>query len=103
MLFDEQIDETKPLTITHPIDTWKKITFTNYFVKTLTTQIIEKGKVIYEMPKLKDIATYARGEMDTFWDEYLRIDSPHIYKVDLSDKLLALKTEMLSNVKKGTM
>ena len=103
MLFDEQIDESKPLTITHPIDTWKKITFTNYEIKTLTTQIISKGKVVYSMPKLKEIANYARSEMLTFWAEYLRIDSPHIYKVDLSDKLLALKTEMLSNVKKGTV
>ena len=102
-LFDEQIDESKPLTITHPIDTWKKITFTNYEIKTLTTQIISKGKVVYSMPKLKEIANYARSEMLTFWAEYLRIDSPHIYKVDLSDKLLALKTEMLSNVKKGTV
>ena len=103
MLFDEQIDESKPLTITHPIDTWKKITFTNYSIRTLTTQIISKGKVVYNMPKLKEIATYAKQEMSTFWDEYLRIDSPHIYKVDLSDKLLALKTEMLSNIKKGTI
>ena len=103
MLFDEQIDESKPLTITHPIDTWKKITFTNYTIRTLTTQIIAKGKVVYDMPKLKEISTYAKQEMSTFWDEYLRIDSPHIYKVDLSDKLLALKTEMLSNIKKGTI
>ena len=51
--------------------------------------------------KLKEIKEYAKGEMATFWDEYLRIDSPHIYKVDLSDELLALKTSMLENIRKG--
>ncbi len=102
MLYDEEIDETKPLTITHPVDTWKKITFTNYTVKTLTMQVIKGGKVVYDMPKLKEIASFAKSEMSTFWDEYLRIDSPHIYKVDLSDKLLQLKNEMLSEIKKGT-
>ena len=41
------------------------------------------------------------GEMDTFWEEYLRIDSPHIYKVDLSDELLQLKKSMLDSIRKG--
>jgi nicotinate phosphoribosyltransferase len=52
------------------------------------------------MPKLKQIKEYAKEEMATFWDEYLRIDSPHIYKVDLSDNLLALKTKMLDDIRK---
>ena len=101
MLKDEVIDTSKPLTITHPLETWKKITFENYSIKELTCQIVKDGKLVYNMPKLKQIKEYAKGEMATFWDEYLRIDSPHIYKVDLSDKLLALKTSMLENIRKG--
>ncbi len=101
MLKDEVIDETKPLTITHPLETWKKITFTKYKIRELTIKIVSGGKLVYKMPTLKDIKTYSKGEMDSFWDEYLRIDKPHIYKVDLSDKLLALKTSMLDNIRKG--
>lgn len=101
MLMDEVIDDSKPLTITHPIETWKKITFTNYTVKTITEKIVENGKLVYQMPKLKDIKNYAKEEMQTFWDEYLRLDTPHIYKVDLSDKLLKLKTDMLEEIRKG--
>lgn len=101
MLKDEKIDETKPLTITHPIETWKKITFENYYVRELTVKIVENGKLIYKMPKLKEIAEYAKSEMASFWDEYLRIDAPHIYKVDLSDELLKLKTDMLEKIRKG--
>lgn len=102
MLKDETIDVTKPLTITHPIETWKQLTFTNYFVKELTQTIVKDGKLVYDLPKVKEIKKYAQSEMTTFWDEYLRIDKPHIYKVDLSDKLLTLKTEMLAEIRKGT-
>ncbi|MBR2376287.1 MAG: nicotinate phosphoribosyltransferase [Clostridia bacterium] len=101
MLKDEVIDETKPLTITHPLENWKKITFTKYKIKQLTTQIVKGGELVYKMPALKEIKAYAKGEMESFWDEYLRIDKPHIYKVDLSDELLALKTSMLDNIRKG--
>lgn len=102
MLMDEEIDLTKPLTITHPIETWKKITFNNYNIRVLTQTIVKDGKLVYDMPNVKEIKKYASSEMSTFWDEYLRIDAPHIYKVDLSDKLLSLKTEMLSEIRKGT-
>ena len=100
MLKDEEIDTTKPLTITHPLETWKKITFNDYKVRELTIKVVEKGKLIYEFPTLKEIKSYAQSEMNSFWDEYLRIDKPHIYKVDLSDKLLALKTKMLDDIRK---
>lgn len=99
-LFDETFDTSKPLTITHPIETWKKITFTDYEIKELSVKIIEDGKLVYKFPSVKEIAKFAKEEMQSFWDEYLRLDRPHVYKVDLSDKLLNLKTEMLSNIRK---
>lgn len=102
MLQDEEIDTSKPLTITHPLETWKTLTFSTYTVKTLTIKVVENGKLIYKMPKLKEIAKFAKEEMASFWDEYLRIDVPHIYKVDLSDKLLNLKTTMLEDIRKKT-
>ncbi len=100
MLFDETIDESKPLTITHPIETWKKITFNNYKIKELSVKVVEKGKLVYKLPSVKEIALYAKTEMQSFWDEYLRLDRPHIYKVDLSDRLLKLKTDMLAEIRK---
>ncbi len=101
MLQDENIDTNKPLTITHPIETWKKITFTDYSIKELTVKVVENGKLCVELPSLKEISAYAKQEMNSFWDEYLRIDKPHIYKVDLSDKLLSLKNGMLEEIRKG--
>ena len=51
------------------------------------------------MPSLKEIKEYAKGELETFWDEYKRLDSPHIYKVDLSDALYELKNSMLASIR----
>ncbi len=99
-LYNEKFDESKPLTITHPIETWKKITFNDYTIKELSIKIIENGKLVYKFPTVKEIASFAKKEMQSFWDEYLRLDRPHVYKVDLSDELLKLKTEMLSKIRK---
>ena len=95
----EEIDESKPLTVFHPIETWKKTTFEKYRLRELLVPIILGGVTVYEFPTLKEVAAYAKSEMDSFWDEYLRIDQPHIYKVDLSDKLYALKTGMIGEIK----
>ena len=63
--------------------------------------IIENGKLVYRLPKLSEIREYAAKDKDTFWDEYKRLDQPHVYKVDLSDGLYALKTEMLDKIRRG--
>ena len=51
------------------------------------------------MPSLKEIKEYAKQEIDSFWEEYKRIDSPQIYKVDLSDSLYELKRRMLTEIR----
>ena len=97
----EKIDFSKPLTLYHPVERWKKITFENYTVKELPVTIVKDGKLVYDMPTLKEISAYAKKEKESFWDEYKRLDQPHIYKVDLSDELYALKTEMLEKIRRG--
>ena len=49
----------------------------------------------YTLPTLSEISEYAKREMETFWDEYKRLHSPHRYKVDLSKPLYELKRGML--------
>ncbi len=98
-LRDEKFDTTKPLTIYHPTERWKSITFENYTMRELSVKIIDNGKLCYDLPKLKDIAKYAKEEISTFWEEYTRIDNPHIYKVDLSDGLYELKTSMIKQIR----
>ena len=77
------------------------MTLCDYEVRPLLAPIFENGEMVYHLPTLSEIAQYARNEMDTFWDEYKRLDQPHVYKVDLSDELYALKTDMLDKVRRG--
>lgn len=100
-LRDEKFDFTKPITLTHPTERWKTITFTDYIARELPIKAVENGKLAYNTPSIKEIADYAKKETETFWDEYKRLDQPHIFKVDLSDGLYALKTDMLARIRKG--
>ena len=96
---EEEYDESKPLVLTHPTERWKTITFDNYELRSLHADIVKDGKLVYDMPSLSEIKKYAERELSTFWDEYKRLDKPHVYKVDLSDALYELKTAMLESIR----
>ncbi len=91
----ERIDESQPLTIFHPVDTWKKMTITDYTVRSLRTPLVENGKRVAPPQSVMEHAAYFKKEYARFWEEYTRLDMPHIYKVDLSASLYALKQEMI--------
>lgn len=92
-------DGKAPLVLTHPTERWKQIEFDDYTVRSIQVDVIKDGKLVYDMPSLKDIKAYAEKELASFWDEYKRLDRPHVYKVDLSDKLYELKKEMLETIR----
>ena len=96
---EEEYDTSKPLVLTHQTERWKKTTFENYSLRSLLVDVIIDGKLVYKLPKLSEIKKYAQEELESFWDEYKRLDSPHVYKVDLSDKLYELKSDMLAKVR----
>lgn len=100
-LSHETYDESKPLTIYDPINTWKSMTLTNYTMKDLHVQIFNKGECVYESPSLAEIQKHCAEEMDTFWEQYKRLLNPHRYKVDLSDSLWMLKNSMLQGYRRG--
>ncbi|MBE5817105.1 MAG: nicotinate phosphoribosyltransferase [Clostridiales bacterium] len=95
MLDHEQIDTKKPLTIFHPVDTWKKTVITDYTIREMLEPVYINGEKKYTPRKVLDIREYARKELDTFWEEYKRIVRPNEYKVDLSQELYDLKHRLL--------
>jgi nicotinate phosphoribosyltransferase len=97
MVHSETIDTKKPLTIFHPHDTWKKKTYENYSVKEMHQVIFEAGKLVYQIPSLKETREYVVRELNTLWEEIRRFDNPHIYYVDLSKKLWDIKQKLLPN------
>ncbi len=98
-LHDEEIDQTKPYRIFHPIHTWKQKELTNFYARPLLVKIFDQGKLVYDLPNLEDIKIYSKKEVDKLWDEMKRLINPHKYHVDLSKKLWNTKYELLSQYK----
>ena len=101
MLDDETIHEGNTLEIFHQQETWKRKVLYDFHTKELLKPIFIDGECVYESPKVEDIRAYAQQELDTFWDEYKRVTNPHIYKVDLSQKLWELKHTLLNKAREN--
>ena len=96
-LDEEDFSSGEPLEIFDPENTWKRMTLCDYRMRQLLVPVFENGELVYDPPALSEIAAYAKQEMETFWDEYKRLNRPHRYKVDLSQKLYDLKLQLLAN------
>lgn len=95
-LYNEEIPENN-FTIFDPNNPWRKKTLNNYVVKNLQEQIFKDGELVYKNPNLNEIAEHCKEELNTLWDEVRRLNNPHKYYVDLSEKLWKLKNNMLKN------
>lgn len=99
-LHDEVVDDTKPLTLFHPVETWKEHEVDNFCAELLQHPIVKGGKLVYEFPTLLEVQAYSKEQLGKFWGEYLRLDVPQVYKVDLSTELHALKIGMIDGIRK---
>jgi nicotinate phosphoribosyltransferase len=92
---DEVIDETKPLEIFDPIETWKRKTCENYTLRELLVPIFKNGECVYESPSLKEIKESCRKQVNDLWDETKRFEYPEPFIVDLSRDLWDLKQKLI--------
>ena len=93
----ETVDDTKPLEIFDPDNTWKRKTMENFTARELQVPIFLNGELVYDLPTLEEIRAYCKKEVDTLWDEVKRFDNPHQYYVDFSQELWDLRDELLHN------
>ena len=100
-LHEEEVDDTKPLVLFHPIETWKEHEVENFYAEALQQTIVKGGKLMYEFPTLLEVQAYSKAQLAKFWEEYLRLDVPQVYKVDLSNKLHSLKIGMIDGIRKN--
>ena len=94
-LKDEVIDDSKPLTITHPIERWKSKEVYDFYAKELYVDVIKDGKRVLPKKSVFELQQDCKASLDGFWEEYKRLTNPHEYKVDLSDRLYALKDKLI--------
>lgn len=97
-LYDEEIDESKELTLFDPINTWKKRVMIpgQYKIKKMLKPIFVDGKLIYERKTVAESKKHFENELETLYDDNKRLTNPKEIYVDLSQKLYDKKIELLS-------
>lgn len=96
-LFDEVFAKDAPLTIYHSLAVWKKLVLENVNYKELLSLYYDNGAV-KSLPTIREMQAHTAAEVGSFWEEYLRIDNPQDYRVDLSDKLYDLKKGLVLKI-----
>lgn len=96
--FDEEIALGKDYIFYHPFAEtdffeMKKERYAR--IEPLLNKVVEGGKRIGDKPCLKTLQARAMKSLATFHKSYLRQINPHIYKVSLSEKLKAMKIDIL--------
>ncbi len=97
---DEEFNPDEDLVIFDPLETWKKTKLKggSYTMRELMVPVFRNGECIYQSPSVKEIAAYCTQEKATLWDETKRLFYPHRVYVDLSDKLYAVKKDLLNQL-----
>lgn len=98
-LHDEVMDDSEPLTIFDPNDTWKRKQLTDYTAKELMVRVFDSGELVYDIPSLEDVRRYSMEQVDLLWDEVKRFHNPHNYYVDLSQRLWDVKQRLIREAK----
>lgn len=98
-LYDEVIDESKPIELFDPENTWKKKYFTNFTAKSILEPIFQHGELVYRVPTIEEARAYCDEQIRHLWEEVKRFENPHRYYVDLSPKLWKIKNDMLEEMR----
>lgn len=96
-LHDETVDDSQPLEIFDPQNTWKRKVLTDFTAEELLVPVFRGGELVYSLPTLPEIRARFEAECDGMWEEVRRFTNPHNYYVDLSQKLWDIKQAMLNS------
>lgn len=102
-LADEVYNENDDITIFDPKEPWKKTTLRSgeYTLREMMIPVFIDGKCVYKSKKTMDIREYTLSELDTLWEETLRLTNPNKVYVDLSQKLYDMKIQILKEMGRG--
>ena len=99
-VYDETIDDSKPIEIFDPVHTWKRKLMENYTATELQVPDFKNGELVYKLPEISEIRRHCEEEIEGMWDEVRRFNNPHNYYVDLSEKLWKIREDMISEYRK---
>ena len=78
-VYDETIDDSKPIEIFDPVHTWKRKLMENYTATELQVPIFKNGELVYKLPEISEIRRHCQEEIEGMWDEVRRFNNPHNY------------------------
>lgn len=96
MLEEEKIPE-QPFEVFDPVHTWKRKIVDNAFYEELLQPIFINGECVYETPTLQEIQENVKRNLSHFSYTHTRLNNPHEYHVDLSERLWNVKMNLLKN------
>ena len=96
----ETFDTEEDLVLFDPNEPWKKTKLAggSYTMRKLLIPIFKRGKCVYNSPSVMEIQAVCTREKETIWNETKRFVNPAKIYVDLSDKLYAMKRDLLSDM-----
>lgn len=71
----------------------------NFDAQPMLHDIFVEGDLIYDLPDITTIKSYAKHSLNNLWDEYKRILNPETYPVDLSQKLYDAKMNLIHDIR----
>nr|WP_179949612.1 nicotinate phosphoribosyltransferase [Companilactobacillus suantsaicola] len=97
--WNEDPREHSSLYMFHPQYTYINKTVEDFQAKPMLHDIFVDGKLVYDLPNVKEIKKYCAANLDSLWDEYKRILNPQVYPVDLSSKLYSHKMKYIEKIR----
>ncbi len=94
-------DETDVARMVHPFEPLKELDLTEFLREPLLETVVENGLRRGAGLKVPEIAAYARERLAALPEEHKRFENPHVYKVGLSERLTALRDELVRRFRSG--
>lgn len=94
-LFDEEIDLDKPIRLQEESNHLLFKDIEDFTLYDIHADVFKEGKLVYNLPNLDEIRSYHLEATSRMWDEVLRFSNPAKYYVDLSQKCLENKRELI--------
>jgi nicotinate phosphoribosyltransferase len=103
-LQDEDVHTLDPIVFRHPTDHAKLRSLRQGEVseiEPLLVEILREGKLVYDLPDLEAIRAFRSDDIERLDPGVRRIMNPHIYHVSLTQKLWALKQDLIDEARAG--
>ena len=99
VILDEE--NSAPEVFYHPLFPEKRKSVKGFRYKRLLMPVMEEGEITLPEKTVQQIAAYARERLALLDDSHKRFENPHVYKVGISEKLMALRDEVKEELRRG--